>query len=401
MNPIKSPQEMIYEEAGLPHYAPGGSVLSAGASQLFKNLSKKLSSVLGRAPTAQELQQLEQEVAALAKPTSTMEGANLARVAKQEPHANMFANTEGRVFPPTAEGKMPTPGQRQYQGFEQAFDPRDEFVTQMNTGRGNRGTWLHASPEANLADEATLLGQMDTGTELGGHPHQSVTPANDYIAQLADAMQASGVQHDYTGMGPAVYGNRPSFGAGTLTKQQKAELEAWREQARAAGVPEHAITAPPAKLGTNYKYLEEERNLGPAGPEALMGGYASGGTVEEGVETMGFLPRLKGAAGKYFGHALNAGLGALTIPEIKRAIQASQYGKAAGQSSDLAAAFLPLSAYGIYEGGKKASEIATNNLANRPEFSRQMRDVASTDMGGALSGDYALANAILNARNKE
>jgi len=336
---------MIYEEAGLPHYAPGGSVLSSGGQQLFKNLSKKLTGVLGRAPTAQELHQLEQEIHALAKPTSTMEGANLARVAKQEPHPDMFADTEGRLFPRTSEGTMPTPRQRQYtagqlQGpplagekyvansnYAQAFDPRDEFITQMNTGRGNRGTWLHASPEANAADEAGLLDDMYTDTPLGGHPQQSVTPANDYLAQLADVMQAAGKEHDYTGMGAAVYGNRPSFGAGTLTKQQKAELEAWREQARAAGIPESAIISKPSQLGRQFQYLEEERSLGPTGPESRM---AQGGPVQH------FL-----SGGSALTHATYAAPSLHEVPGAVKAARTGNYAPAMSTGLDIAQAMLP------------------------------------------------------------
>jgi hypothetical protein len=93
-------------------------------------------------------------------------------------------------------------------------------------------------------------------------------------------MQASGVKHDYTGKGAAIMGERPSFGAGTLTKAQKAELEAWREKARDAGLPENAITISPGELQKKFKYLDEERRMGPAGPEASMGGYAAGGLAK-------------------------------------------------------------------------------------------------------------------------
>ena len=395
MNPIKSPTEMLYNEVGLPHMAGGGAAaeaiakLAPGAEQLFKSLSKKLSSVLGRAPTPEELQQLQHEIHGLSAPTSTMEGANLARVAKQEPHANMFADQEGRLFPPTAEGKMPTPGQRQYTG-DMAFDPRDEFLTYANTGRTNKGTYLNIAPDA---EQALMVkaNEFSPNGDTGGRID---------INEMAEHLQNKGVPHDYTGMGQAVFGNRPDLPATTLTKAQRAELEAWREQARNSGMSEDAIMSAPSRLGKEYKYLEEERGLGQAGPEASMGGYAAGGEVEEGLGTVGFMPRLKSAAGKYLGHGLNVGLGAMSIPEIKKALQASQYGKAAGQTTDLASAFLPMLPYGIYEGGKHLSEMATNNLANRPEFNKQMEAATSDPMGGAMGGDYSLATAILNARNK-
>jgi hypothetical protein len=272
----------------------------------------------------------------------------------------MFANSEGRVYPPTAEGQLPTPGQRKYQGYDQAFDNRDEFLTQMNLGRGNRGTWLHASPESDISDEASLLNQMDTGTELGGHPMQSTTPANDYIAQLADAMQASGVKHDYTGLGPAVFGDRPNLPATTLTKAQKAELEAWRDQARQAALPEDAITSAPSRLGKDYQYLEEERNLGSTGPEASMGGYADGG----------------GVLGKYFGHGLGA-LGALpdTI-EAGRLALAGKFLPAAGSATEAASTFLPLPAMAAYM-GMKPTELGDDTLAGwkAQELARKQKNI--------------------------
>ena len=296
MNPIKTPQEMLFEQAGLPHYAVGSAVTS-GARQLLEYAIKKFTQVYGKPPSPQEMAQLEQEVQQFSKPTSSMAGANPARLAKQEPRPDMFADTEGFYYAQKPGGGMPTPRQRDYgmsqlQGppqagnqfvrkpqMERAFDPRDEFMTHSATGRTNAGTRQAAfNPEVNAADEQSILANMDTGTEMGGYPGQSITPANDYLAHMADVAQAQGARHDYTGMGPAVFGNRPSFGAGTLTKQQKEELEKWREMARAAGIPESAIMAKPTRLGQQFDYLKQELEMGAPGPEATMG-RAEGGHI--------------------------------------------------------------------------------------------------------------------------
>lgn len=64
MNPIKTPRQMLFDQTGIPHLGEGGSVpkLSPHGEKLFAKLSKKLSRVLGRAPTSEELLQLHHEI---------------------------------------------------------------------------------------------------------------------------------------------------------------------------------------------------------------------------------------------------------------------------------------------------------------------------------------------------
>ena len=72
-NPIKTPQQMLLEQAGIPHLAGGSAVakeLTAGARMLVENAIKKFKAVTGRAPTANEVAQLEQHAQSLSKPTT-------------------------------------------------------------------------------------------------------------------------------------------------------------------------------------------------------------------------------------------------------------------------------------------------------------------------------------------
>jgi hypothetical protein len=446
INPIKTPQEMLYEEANVPHFQFGGRALAAGAMQLVERAVKRYVQAHGKMPSESEIAQLEHEVSKLSSPTSSMSGANVARMQKQEPHPDMFVDTSGNYYSQAPGGGMPTPRQRDYgmsqlQGaplegekfvrkpqMEQAFDPRDEFLTHAATGRSNAATRQAAfNPEVTAENEANILSREDTGTELGGHPGQSVTPANDYIAQIADSLQAQGIPHDYTGLGESVMGLRPQFPAGTLTKAQKEELEHWRELARDSGVPETAIMAPTSKIG-KFKALSEEMEMGAPGPEASMGGYAQGGHLNkndmllemgayghnvkptqlrhfesggktEGIEGSFFtIPGIKRFIGEHGANALGA---ILAAPSIYKDVKSGNYGKAAETTADLAAgSYLPMLAYGtgagtIY-GGKAASEYATNMMKNNPEYRRQMIDTTSSPMGGAMGGDNALAAQILN-----
>lgn len=344
INPIKTPTEMLYEEANIPHFAGGGSSLAAGAAQLVQKAIKQYKQAYGRLPSPQEIAQLEQEVSKLSKPTSTMQGANVARMQKQEPYANKLVDEMGRVYEPGSgaqfgvpnPNKLPTLGERNYnvsqprwipneQGggsfvrddqLRTAFDPRDEFLTHSMTGRTNAGTsqvpfttnidelqghgrTSVGSPNQPLEALDQGPGPMSRSTEPSYDPHayspeeldqpvssmtlnNNVTPGASAIAQMADIAQAGGARHDYTGLGKSVMGLRPQFPAGTLTKAQQAELERWRQLARDSGISETAIMAPTSRLkGNRFNSLVEEMEMGAPGPEASMGGYAHGGSVED------------------------------------------------------------------------------------------------------------------------
>ena len=274
MNPIKTPQEILFEEAGIPHLAGGGRALSEGAELLFKQAAKKLESVFGRKLTSAETSQLMQEVQATSKPTSTV---------RQEL----------------------TPPQRARNQFELASDPnlinpntaRDEFLSQAMFGRGVRGTsqtpkTLDISlPEVGERIEAQQMsGALD---KLMPNASQgSTTPGADYLAKMSEARQNfelansdvvdklkesfyketnrfpdaeeldqliaayNPLRHQYGPKGASVITERPPTAKG---------MQDWREEARMEGIPESYLYKRPGDYRQNLKNeLEIEQGITPA-----------------------------------------------------------------------------------------------------------------------------------------
>lgn len=172
-NLIKTPQQMLLEQAGIPHLAGGNIVakeLTAGARMLVESAIKKFKAVTGRSPTANEVAQIEQHAASLSQPTT--KPSKLSPEA-QEANLNYLA------------AKNPN--------YTHPDDVRDPFVVrQMMPGRTKAGTaqpTLTESIGPKVANEAEVEGKVLSGELFEPKAAKSVeesTPTFDPLAHVAE-----------------------------------------------------------------------------------------------------------------------------------------------------------------------------------------------------------------------
>ena len=335
MNPIKTPQEMMYEQAGIPHLAIGGvPKLSAGAENVLKSAIKKFSTVFGRHPNVEELSQLEAHAAKLSQPTNTAP-ANLKRLEATTPAQNMMVDASGRAYQPVhnidqskrmlapeeAAGYTSDPfgstaanfraREGLYNNDVKAFESRDPFLTEAMTGRAPTRT--NQKPFTTSIDDLVqnkahlenkgIYGDV-ANVAPGDYPTQSTTPSADYLAHMSSAIEASKLPtnirstlrsvlkreptddeinaaianlnaagHDYTGKGAAIFGERPTSTGARPTKQQAAELADWRQRAIDSGQSRTSVMASPTEIRNRTPGIAEQMDLGPDT------GFANGGST--------------------------------------------------------------------------------------------------------------------------
>jgi hypothetical protein len=335
MNPIKTPQEMMYEQAGIPHLAIGGvPKLSAGAENVLKSAIKKFSTVFGRHPNVEELSQLEAHAAKLSQPTNTAP-ANLKRLEATTPAQNMMVDASGRAYQPVhnidQSKRMLAPEEAAsynidpfgstaanfrareglYNNDVKAFESRDPFLTEAMTGRAPTRT--NQKPFTTSIDDLVqnkahlenkgIYGDV-ADVAPGDYPTQSTTPSADYLAHMSSAIEAAKLPtnirstlrsilkreptddeinaaianlnaagHDYTGKGAAVFGERPVSTGARPTKQQAAELADWRQRAIDSGQSRTSVMASPTEIRNRTPGIAEQMDLGPDT------GFAHGGST--------------------------------------------------------------------------------------------------------------------------
>ena len=170
LNPIKTPTQMMYEQAGIPHYDRGG-VIGQFASRI-QDAIRKYTKAVGHPPSPEEVKQLEEHIRSLSKPTGNAP-QTMARTQQQTPFSNQLVDATGRPYPTATSptGQVITPERAKgvstresvgpYQDlpsqfgmapanikaraypkgqFQNAF-PEDEFMSMANTGRTGNRTW--------------------------------------------------------------------------------------------------------------------------------------------------------------------------------------------------------------------------------------------------------------------
>jgi hypothetical protein len=228
MNPIKTPQEMMAELAGIPRMAGGGGApgrLTAGASAIYNNLVKKATAVKRAPLNAKELAIIEQHAASLSRPTSTGVPTQPGRLEATTPAANNLVDQQGNAYRAVQGPRgLTTPEQAKgydidpfgmspanmrareeiidnkpvslYDNNVKAFEDRDPFLTEAMTGRKPSGTYQKPFT-TNVDDLAAQNAQLEskgvygnrTATEPGDMPTQSTTPSADYFAQMSTAAE--------------------------------------------------------------------------------------------------------------------------------------------------------------------------------------------------------------------
>ena len=330
LNPIKTPTQMMYEQAGIPHYDRGGKI---GVVEQFANriqdAIRKYTKAVGHPPSAEEVKQLEDHIRSLSQP-SPKPAETMARMKQQTPFSDQLVDASGRPYPTATSptGQVITPERAKgvttretigpFQGVPSQFDmspvnikarnypkgqfqnafPEDEFMSMANTGRTANRTWNKSftpsteelATRQQLGEEAMALsddamGGLDTLRKTEGDIPQMTSASAPFaeraaqlegpgIEKLTDEMllgkhgalvdkvvadfKARGIEpdqedivnainaminpmrHKYTGTNPI--SQRPMQGRGPAT----AEMNAWRDEARASGLPESVVTKHPS-----------------------------------------------------------------------------------------------------------------------------------------------------------
>jgi hypothetical protein len=201
LNPIKTPTQMMYEQAGIPHYGKGGDVVGQFASRI-QDAIRKYTKAVGKPPSPEEVKQLEDHIRSLSQP-SAKPAETMARMQQQTPFSNQFVDASGRPYPAATSptGQTITPERAKgvttretigpFQGVPSQFDmspvnikarnypkgqfqnafPEDEFMSMANTGRASNRTWNKSFvPSTEDLAARQQLGEeaMDLGDEAMG-----------------------------------------------------------------------------------------------------------------------------------------------------------------------------------------------------------------------------------------
>ena len=97
LNPIKTPTQMMYEQAGIPHSDRGG-VVGQFASRI-QDAIRKYTKAVGKPPSPEEVKQLEDHIRSLSQP-SAKPAETMARMKQQTPFSDQLVDASGRPYPP-------------------------------------------------------------------------------------------------------------------------------------------------------------------------------------------------------------------------------------------------------------------------------------------------------------
>ena len=234
LNPIKTPTQMMYEQAGIPHYDRGG-VIGQFANRI-QDAIRKYTKAVGKPPSPEEVKQLEDHIRSLSQPTGNAP-QTMARTQQQTPFANQLVDATGRPYPtatsPTGQAITPERAKGMttretigpFQGVPSQFDmtpmnikaraypkgqfqnafPEDEFMSMANTGRSANRTWNKSftpsteelATRQQLGEEAMQLsddamGGLDAIRMTEGDIPQ-MTSASEPFATRAAQMEAPGM----------------------------------------------------------------------------------------------------------------------------------------------------------------------------------------------------------------
>jgi hypothetical protein len=198
LNPIKTPTQMMYEQAGIPHYGTGGKtgVVEQFARQI-QDAIRKYTKAVGKPPSAEEVKQLEDHVRSLSQPTGNAP-QTMARTQQQTPFANQLVDQSGRPYPAvtTPQGQVITPERAKGVATRESVGPYQDLPSQFGMSPANikaraypKGQFQNAFPE----DE--FMSMANTGRTANRTWNKSFTPSTEELAtrqQLGEeAMQLS------------------------------------------------------------------------------------------------------------------------------------------------------------------------------------------------------------------
>ena len=202
MNPFKTPQQMLMEEAHIPHYAAGSIVQGLG-KDLMQQFSGRIQEAIrkyvratGKMPSKEEVAQLEQHIQSLTKPApSTTPAPTRARIAAETPFPNKLVDANGRPYsavPDPVTGKLRTPEEMG------GFSVKDKF----GMGPGNMAARknLYEQPHVNAFGEDPFLSVANTGRTPERTWLKSFTPSTEELAQRELQAAETGVDDAMGGL---------------------------------------------------------------------------------------------------------------------------------------------------------------------------------------------------------
>lgn len=202
MNPFKTPQQMLMEEAHIPHYAAGSIVQGLG-KDLMQQFSGRIQEAIrkyvratGKMPSKEEVAQLEQHIQSLTKPTpATGPAPTRARIAAETPFPNKLVDANGRPYsavPDPVTGKLRTPEEMG------GFSVKDKF----GMGPGNMAARknLYEQPHVNAFGEDPFLSVANTGRTPERTWLKSFTPSTEELAQRELQAAETGVDDAMGGL---------------------------------------------------------------------------------------------------------------------------------------------------------------------------------------------------------
>jgi len=202
MNPIKTTQQMLMEQAGLPHYAAGNVVMGLGKDLMqqfsgrIQEAIKKYVRATGKMPSKEEIAQLEDHIRSLTKPAPpTTPPPTRARVAADTPFPNKLVDANGRPYsavPDPITGKLRAPEEMNN------FKVKDKF----GMGPGNMAARknLYEAPHVNAFGEDPFLSVANTGRTPERTWMKSFTPSTEELAQRELQAAETGAEETIGGL---------------------------------------------------------------------------------------------------------------------------------------------------------------------------------------------------------
>ena len=202
MNPFKTPQQMLMEEAGLPHYAAGSIVQGLG-KDLMQQFSGRIQEAIrkyvratGKMPSKEEVAQLEQHIQSLTKPApATGPAPTRARVAAETPFPNKLVDASGRPYSPVPDPKTGALRAPEEMG---GYSVKDKF----GMGPGNMAARknLYEAPHVNAFGEDPFLSVANTGRTPERTWMKSYTPSTEELAQRELQAAETGAEETIGGL---------------------------------------------------------------------------------------------------------------------------------------------------------------------------------------------------------
>jgi len=185
LNPIKTPTQMMYEQAGIPHYGTGGKtgVVEQFASRI-QDAIRKYTKAVGKPPSPEEVKQLEDHIRSLSQPTGNAP-QTMARTQQQTPFSNQLVDATGRPYQTATSptGQAITPERAKGVATRESVGPYQDLPSQFGMSPANikaraypKGQFLNAFPE----DE--FMSMANTGRTGNRTWNKSFTPSTEELA---------------------------------------------------------------------------------------------------------------------------------------------------------------------------------------------------------------------------